>query len=140
MMRKQSQINNRWSTSSGTELSTNNPNINVNQIQEIFSKFQHQLEQNVRNITKQTFFFNFSRQLNNETFPQDTNLNVEIDDESSIEYDYTNPLSTSITNNIQPRHVSIATIYLQDEQWVKINSNYSIKNEIINHIFYLAST
>jgi len=55
-MRKQSQINNRWSTSSGTELSTNNPNINVNQIQEIFSKFQHQLEQNVRNITIQTFF------------------------------------------------------------------------------------
>ncbi len=58
-MRKQSQINNRWSTSSGTELSTNNPNIHVNQIQEIFSKFQHQLEQNVRNITKQTFFFQF---------------------------------------------------------------------------------
>jgi len=55
-MRKQSQINNRWSTSSETELSTNNPNIHVNQIQEIFSKFQHQLEQNVRNINKQTIF------------------------------------------------------------------------------------
>jgi len=59
-MRKQSQINNRWSTSSGTELSTNNPNIHVNQIQEIFSKFQHQLEQNVRNINKSMIFRFFS--------------------------------------------------------------------------------
>jgi hypothetical protein len=58
-------------------------------------------------------------------------LNEEIDDdtksESSIEYDYTNPIPISTmsttTDNIQDRHVSIATICLQDEQWVKISLN-----------------
>lgn len=67
----------------------------------------------------------FSQLLNNETFLSSTSSTLEINDdtksESSIEYDYTNPLSIPTTNNnIQYRHVSIATIYLLDEQWVKI--------------------
>jgi hypothetical protein len=70
------------------------------------------------------FSFFFLIQLNNETFSHVIQSSSEINDdtksENSIEYDYTNPLSLSITNNIQHRHVSIATIYLQDEQWVKI--------------------
>lgn len=48
-------------------------------------------------------------------------FNNEIEDDrksdSSIEYDYINPISLSIPQNLPQRHVSIATIYLQDEQW-----------------------
>ncbi|UJR28835.1 hypothetical protein I4U23_010059 [Adineta vaga] len=54
--------------------------------------------------------------------PVEIQLSAEIDDddlksESSIEYDYTNTMPTPIPNPIEHRHVSIATIYLQDEQW-----------------------
>ncbi|CAF1241151.1 unnamed protein product [Rotaria sp. Silwood1] len=122
IVRKQSQ-NNRCFTSCVKKLSNN---TNVNQI---FSTFQHNLEQN----------------LNNETFPQTTQLNIEIDDdtksESSIEYDYTNPLSVSLsTNHI---HVSIATIYLQDEQWHQLElfiKHFSLYVSLSNNLNVTSST
>jgi len=57
-------------------------NLSTDNVKQIFSNFQNHLEQS----------------------------SPEINDESSIEYDYTNPSTKN-------RHVSIATIYLQDEQW-----------------------
>ncbi|CAF4812205.1 unnamed protein product, partial [Rotaria sp. Silwood1] len=83
--------------------------------------------------------------LNNETFPQTTQLNIEIDDdtksESSIEYDYTNPLSVSLsTNHI---HVSIATIYLQDEQWHQLElfiKHFSLYVSLSNNLNVTSST
>ncbi|CAF4113307.1 unnamed protein product [Rotaria sp. Silwood2] len=131
MIRKQSQIN-RWSTSSVEKLPKDNSNINVNQIKEIFSKFQHHLKQNS----------------NNETFPQTTQLSVEIDDdtksESSVEYDYINPLLiSSSTNNMQHQHVSIATIYLQDEQWHQLElfiKHFSLKASLSNNLNVNSST
>ncbi|CAF1455450.1 unnamed protein product [Adineta ricciae] len=90
VMKKKSTQLNPWSTSTSAESASTNTNINVHQIKQIFSKFHH-------------------------------NLTNEIDDdmksENSIEYDYTNPIPTPISNHHKQRHVSIATIYLQEEQW-----------------------
>ncbi|CAF0853048.1 unnamed protein product [Rotaria sordida] len=131
MTRKQSQINRRSALSVKT-LSNDNSNININQIKQIFSKFQDHLEQN----------------LNNETGPQATELSIEIDDdtksESSIEYDYTNPLSVSLPiNNIQHRHVTIATIYLQDDQWHQFElfiKHFSLYVSLSNNLNVNSST
>ncbi|CAF3151170.1 unnamed protein product [Rotaria socialis] len=108
MKKKRSSIN-QWSKSSTNQLSNDKSNINVNQIKEIFSEFQHCLGQN----------------LNAETFPETKQLSLEIDadtiSENSIEYDYTNPSSLLPTKHIEHRHVSIATIYLLDEQWHQLD-------------------
>ncbi|CAF3479311.1 unnamed protein product [Adineta steineri] len=64
---------------------------------------------------------NIQTKLKNEIYSPDVQLTDEINDdtksESSIEYDYIYPLSIPTTNSLQYRHVSIATIYLQDTQW-----------------------